>query len=596
VVTHVTHGVSHEGFAAEWREVNVLMVEGDTVGRCELFDEAGLDDAVGKFEGLSQPTRWLENLASRVAERYWKYFGARQWDAMAQIIANNFVSDDRRRVVGAGSQLGPEAAIEDSRVIADIWLKNVATTVIAIRGQRLALMQIGISTGEHGPEAFVTEVLAVGEIDADERLVAGISFDVDNIDAAIKELDSRYLAGEAAAHSHAWSIIAASYAALNRQEVPPTTPDCVNIDHRRETAFGSADLIAYRNAGLELDRGINVFVAEVHRLNGSGALITYAAHETSQHGFEAEWRGLAVFAIDGDLIDRVEVFDEEDLDAALARFDELQPQVPRLANAASATHARLTACVAAHDWKELSEILADGVTIDDRRRVVNSGITYGRDAAIADLGSVIGVGLTNISSTVTATRGNRLDLCRTCISGQDAPEAFQIEFFSVVEVDAEKRIVARVLFEPEDIVAAIAELDAHYLAGEAVDHAEIWSAITQAYAAINRHELPPTTPDWVNVDHRRALAFVPGDLAAYLHATWELAPNFNVYIEAVHRLSNLGGVVTHRAQGSSQDGFDPEWREVALLTFQAGSVNHFEVFDEADLDAALARFDELNRG
>ena len=246
VCTHVTHGVSHEGFAAEWREVDVLMVEGDIVGRCEIYDEADFDDAVAKFEELSRPTRRLENPASRVAERYWKYFGARQWDAMAEIIANNFVSDDRRRVVGAGSQHGPEAAMEDIRVIADIWLKNVATTVIAIRGQRLALMRIRISTGEHGPEAFVTEVLAVGEIDAAERLVAGISFDVDDIAAAIEELDNRYLAGEAAAHSHAWSIVAASYAALNRQEVPPTTPDCVNIDHRRETAFGPADLIAYQ--------------------------------------------------------------------------------------------------------------------------------------------------------------------------------------------------------------------------------------------------------------------------------------------------------------------------------------------------------------
>ena len=181
VCTHVTHGVSREGFAAEWREVDVLMVEGDIVGRCEIYDEKDFDDAVAKFDELSRPTRRLvENPASRVAERYWKYFGARQWDAMAETIANNFVSDDRRRVVGAGSQHGPEAAMEDIRVIADIWLKNVATTVIAIRGQRLALMRIRISTGEHGPEAFMTEVLAVGEIDAAERLVAGICFDVDD--------------------------------------------------------------------------------------------------------------------------------------------------------------------------------------------------------------------------------------------------------------------------------------------------------------------------------------------------------------------------------------------------------------------------------
>ena len=59
-------------------------------------------------------------------------------------------------------------------------------------------------------------------------------FDLDDIDAAFEELDARYLAGEAAAHAHTWSVIAGAYAALNRHELPATTPDWVNIDHRRE--------------------------------------------------------------------------------------------------------------------------------------------------------------------------------------------------------------------------------------------------------------------------------------------------------------------------------------------------------------------------
>ena len=58
-------------------------------------------------------------------------------------------------------------------------------------------------------------------------------FDLDDIDAAFEELDARYLAGEAAAHAHTWSVIAQGYAALNRRELPATTPDWVNIDHRR---------------------------------------------------------------------------------------------------------------------------------------------------------------------------------------------------------------------------------------------------------------------------------------------------------------------------------------------------------------------------
>ena len=45
--------------------------------------------------------------------------------------------------------------------------------------------------------------------------------------------------------------------------------------------------------------------------------------------------GDRLLTVEGDLINRCELFDETDLDAALARFDELHPQTPRLENAAS---------------------------------------------------------------------------------------------------------------------------------------------------------------------------------------------------------------------------------------------------------------------
>ena len=84
-------------------------------------------------------------------------------------------------------------------------------------------------------------------------------------------------------------------------------------------------------------------------------------------------------------------------------------------------------------------------------------------------------------------------------------------------------------------------------------------------------------------------------MTAYIRATWDLTPDFSIYIEAVHRLSNLGAVVTHVAHGTSQEGFDAEWRMVNVLTFEGDLINRCELFDEADLDAALARFDELSR-
>jgi len=169
----------------------------------------------------------------------------------------------------------------------------------------------------------------------------------------------------------------------------------------------------------------------------------------------------------------------------------------------------------------------------------------------------IELGLTNISLIVTATRGDRLELSRMCIWGQDRPEAFRIEFFSVVEINAEQRIVARVAFDLDDIDAAFAELDARYVAGEAAVHADTWSVVARAYAAFNRRELPATTPDWVNVDHRRGTGFAPGDVIPYVRTAWDVAPDINIYIGAVHRLSNLGAVVTFAANGTSGEGSTP---------------------------------------
>ncbi len=90
-------------------------------------------------------------------------------------------------------------------------------------------------------------------------------------------------------------------------------------------------LDAVWNLTTELSHSIEA----VHRLNDVGAVVTNTAHGTSQEGFDAEWRVITVSTVEGDLLSRCEVFDEADLDAALARFDELQPPAPRLENAAS---------------------------------------------------------------------------------------------------------------------------------------------------------------------------------------------------------------------------------------------------------------------
>jgi hypothetical protein len=87
----------------------------------------------------------------------------------------------------------------------------------------------------------------------------------------------------------------------------------------------------------------------------------------------------------------------------------------------------------------------------------------------------------------------------------------------------------------------------------------------------------------------------PGELIEYLRAALDQTPELSIYIEAVHLLSDRGAIVTHAAHGTSREGFEAEWREVSLLTAGGDTLNRCELFDETDLDAALARFDELDR-
>lgn len=595
VVTHSARGTSRDGFEGEWRDINLMLMDGELVCRSELFNENDLDAALARFDSLTRPATHLENAASRAYQRFTTCYLAGDGEALSSTMADDFVTDDGRRLLGWGRQVGREAGVDHARVTADIGVTNAASTVIATRGRRLALMRARLRGPDERPDAFHSEVLHMVEIDAREQITAFLAFDLDDVAAAYEELDARYVAGEAADCADAYTAIAGAFAAVNRHEVPVTAANLVSIDHRRPIAFAPGELISYLQATLNDTPDIRIRIDAVHRLNSVGAVITHVWHNTSQQGFDAEWRVIGLSTLDGDLISRCELFDDSDLDAALARFDELSRPAASLENAASRMYKRYSASLAAREWDAMAEMLTDDVSTDDRRHVVSGGVQHGRDAQISDMRDVAAFGVRNFKVFVTAIRGARLALLRVLVSSDAAPGAFGIEMLVVVEVDAEHRIEAGVLFDPDDIDAAYAELDARYLAGEAASHANTWSAIVKANAAFNSREMPSTSPDWVNVDHRRGgMAFAPGDQSAYIRATWDVASHVTNRIVVVHRLTGRGAVFTQLVQATSHDGFNGEWRDAVILTVDGDMIDRCEAFDEADMDTALTRFDELN--
>ena len=377
------------------------------------------------------------------------------------------------------------------------------------------------SASDQGAEAFPSEALCTTEVDADGQIAAIIMSDPDDLEAAITELDARYLAGEAADHAHTWSVVSGAYASMNRHELFATTPDWVNVDHRRPKIIEQDGLNASLLSMWTLIPDVTFRVEAVHRLTDVGAVCTHVAQGISQDGFDGEWRAVELLTVDGDLINRCEIFDETELDAAIAKFEDLHPQRPRLKNAASQVEQRFLTYFAARNWAALAEILTDDSFVDDRRPVVNAGLWDGRDAVIANL-QAVAEAAANITSVI-ATRGERLAL--TCIhsSNRDPGQGdFAVDMLNIVEIDTDERIVAHVEFDPNDMDAAFEELEARYLVGEGAAHAHAWSVIARTYAAFNRHELPSTTTDSVYIDHRPLLTNEASDLTANIHATWEL--------------------------------------------------------------------------
>nr|WP_231100698.1 hypothetical protein [Mycobacterium avium] len=595
VVTMTSHGTSTRGFQAEWREIGLLTFDGELLSRCELFDEADLPDALARFEELHRPAPRLHNTASEVSDRFLAYFAARDWDAMANMTADDFASDDRRRVVGAGIQSGRDVDMNNMRAWAEVGITKIASDVIAIRGQRLFLGRTRFFGREQGPGAFHSEVLGLVELDAEDRMLARVVFDPNDIDAAFEELDARYLTGEAAAYARTWSLLRASDAALDRYEMPAHTPDWANVDHRRATAFEPGGLIAYLRAGWDLADDVKNHILAVHRMTERGAVVTHLAHGRLRNRSDVEWREVALVMFEGDLVSRCELFDEADLPDALARFEELHRPAPRPQNVTSRLIELFLAHFAIRDWDAMAELLADDFYSEDRRRTLNAGIRRGRDAEMANWHATGDVWMSDVSSTVIATRGAHLALFRFAfVSQEHEPEAFQAAALGVVQANDDNQATASIVFDPNDFDAAFEELDARYLAGEAAAHARIWSVITRAYSRTNRCELPDMTTDSVLIDHRTTVTTEREPLPGYLPSLWEIMPDLSVYIEAVHRLSDRGAVITQVARGTSQQGFDAEWRAIVVGILDGDLYTRIEAFDDTDLDAALTRFDELS--
>src|SRR5262249_42810753 len=142
---------------------------------------------------------------------------------------------------------------------------------------------------------------------------------------------------------------------------------------------------------------------------------------------------------------------------------------------------------------------------------------------------------------VLATRGNRLMLGRYVWQGSDGHVGpSEIEYLSIIEVDDRGDHVAVVMFDPDDLDAAYAELDERYAAGEAAPYAAAWQTylrLWRALAAQDWEQLVATfAPDFVIEDHRPVglfTSFSRDEWVASARALFDLRPDTTVRLAHV---------------------------------------------------------------
>ncbi len=514
--------------------------------RWEQFDGDREADALARFDALAPVpavpgVARIENAATHHLEEFAAAWNAHDWRRIEAGYAPGFQRFDRRKLILL--DLDRDQHLQWARTSFEMSASRMAIKVRATRGDRLALAKFLITASDGDFGATEVEFLSVVELDDSGASTAHVSFDPDDLDAAYAELDARYAAGEGAAHPGIGGSLARLQQALSTRDwerwASVFSPDLAIQDHRSLRLYeGSSrdDWVATDRALQELRPDATLRVDHLE-LSGRAAIsvINWTGSE-AEGAFEIPAAVVLASRTDG-RIDRVYLYDLDQLDLARARFEELRRPDPLAIppNAATRATDRYERCLADRDWDALRALCAPEMVFDDRRRMIR--LTVDREAFVAGA-KLIAVGETRLSRTLLATAGDRLALERFLWWRDDRGVdrgPFEVEQLALHEVDADGRYVAAISFDADDRRAASLELcdrRAQSLPGKLF---ELRRAVIEHDLVRIRSAIPD---DFVFDDHRRTgLGRVEGADAyvAAMAALFEQSPD--AILEALYEVA-----------------------------------------------------------
>ena len=599
-------GAAEDG-SFETAFIRVLEFGSDAIRGIHMYELDDLDAARARYEAIGggaprDPLAALmkPNAATAAMDRLQARFEARDWAAVRALAAECATFQDRRR----RSLVSGDANwwVADLKQVVELNRGDVRfhRTLVATAGDRVCLEHV-VWTGGPADGPVELECLWLAEVDESGRFVAGVLFDVDDRRAALREGLARRFARDAAAAAVMRPLfeLAEAWNDHDRARMRAALADDLVVDDRRLTGQGRVDgadayletvAALWELAPDEQNEPRCLLAVEPY---GAVAAMRGFGSETRFGGAEYEVCNINVATVAGGRVTRLEFFDVEDGGAALARLAELRPDPLRIPpNAATRAVDRVQTLCDARDWAALEALCAPTLEYDDRRRGIRT--SGDRDAFVES--RRLAFAYATLSRTRLATAGDRLALEHFRWTGVEGRVELEVETVTLLEIDAEGRLVADIGFDPDDRRAASVEMTERFL--RQVSHVLPPAGIAAIRVFVDHDlaRLRAVLPDDFTLDDRRrtGVGRIEGADAwvESLAAIFEQAPDLTV--ETLYTIAaDERGVLEMARMFGTLAASGGAFEGVYLRLLRAGRRIGFELFEPEDLELARARFAEL---
>jgi len=517
----------------------------------------------------------------------------------AEAADDQYAYVDHRRVE-RNAEFGSSAHVDTMRVLTGQGATTTVMSVLATRGELLALIEIADSAPNDPDGHVASRTLAVVGITGVGRLALMSVYDLDDLDTATHELDDRYLAGEGSPYADIVRIAIESAHAYNARAWDRFhglhTPDVLAVDHRPAgwgTLHGAEAQVEFFSQLIAMVPNLHMTIETFVGVARDRILYSAGVDGLDTSGGVVELSFVVLNRFDGAHIREMEIFPIEALDSALAAFHGTNAA---LRNAATDVTERFGRLVVQQDWDALRALLAPDYANVDHRRLVSQNVDT--DEMIEAMIDSVALGVSRAEYVPIAVRGDRLWLARCTYAGSESP-AFEVTFLAIDEVDSDGRLASSATFDVDDLGTALNELERRYIAAEGAPYAEHIELLSETIDAYNRRDWTSYrsqyTDDFVFVDHRPAtLGIIRGadEFIDSLRAIFDVLPGLNLIAAAVYPRSH--GLVTYcRAISMNDDGSSTELAFHAVAVTRDGRVVRQEHFPVEALEQAIRALEAL---